>query len=165
MSPRPPVTWYGSHPNNFSVSRRPRTARITRIVIHMAEGSWSGTLNWFQGPRAGVSAHYTVRSSNGRIGQSVKNKNIAYHAGNWRINRTSIGIEHEGYSDNPAWVTEAMLRSSAKLTAHLCRRYGIPINRRRIIGHYQVRGGTRSCPGNAWWWRRYMNLVRRYARR
>jgi hypothetical protein len=45
----------------------------------------------------------------------VSEKDIASHAGNWSYNQSSIGIKHEGYSNNPAWFTDTMFRSSGSL--------------------------------------------------
>jgi N-acetyl-anhydromuramyl-L-alanine amidase AmpD len=58
----------------------------------MTQGSWSSAINYFQSPGTGVSAHYTIRSSDGFIGQSVSEQNIGYHAGNWTYNQTLVSI-------------------------------------------------------------------------
>ena len=163
MASKPPVVWYPAHSNNYTGANRPRSHRITRVVIHVTQGSWSSAVNWFQNPAAGVSAHYTVRSRDGKIAQSVSDINIAYHAGNWTYNQHSIGIEHEGYINNKSWFTPEMYRSSAKLTAFVCRRYGIPIDRRHIIGHNEVPGADHTDPGQWWWWSYYMRRVRHFA--
>ena len=160
---KPSVTWYPAHDNNYTSANRPRSHPIKTIVIHVAQGSWSGTLSWFQNPNARVSAHYTVRSSDGRIGQSLSDVNIGWHAGNWTVNQTSIGIEHEGYVSDASWFTSEMYDRSALLTAYLCRRYGIPIDRSHIIGHNEVPGATHTDPGPHWRWRHYMRRVRSYA--
>lgn len=167
-------TWYGAHPNNYYDGRtyRGKTHDIDKIVVHVTQGSWSGSLNWFQDARSGSSAHYTVRSSDGKIGQSVQEGDTAYHAGHWYTNLQSIGIEHEGYVSAPSrWFTESMYRSSARLAAYLAKKYRIPIDRNHIIGHGQVpgcpgAGGGVSChtdPGSGWNWTKYINLVRSYA--
>lgn len=156
----PNSTFYGAASGNYTAANRPYSHRINKIVIHVAQGSWSGTLDWFRNPRSGVSAHYTVSSRYGAVGQSVRERNIAYHAGNWPVNQTSVGIEHEGYFNNPSYFTDAMYRSSAKLSAYLSRRYGIPVSRRNILGHGQV--ASTPCPGRVWNWNKYMNLVRYY---
>lgn len=159
----PGSTWYGAHGNNYTNASRPGSNPINKIVIHVVQGSWSSAINWFKDSRAGVSAHYTVRSSDGFIGQSVREADIGYHAGNWSYNQTSIGIEHEGYVSDSRWFTEAMYRSSAKLSAYLCKKYKIPIDRNHIIGHNEVPGATHTDPGRYWNWTKYMNLVRSYA--
>lgn len=157
------ATWHGAHYNNYTNASRPGSNPINKIVIHVTQGSWSSAINWFNNASAGVSAHYTVRSSDGFIGQSVQEQDIAYHAGNWTYNQTSVGIEHEGYVSDPQWFTDAMYRSSAKLTAYLCKKYGIPIDRTHIIGHVEVPGTDHTDPGRYWNWTKYMDFVRSYA--
>ncbi len=167
------ATWYGNGGNNYSNSNREASYDINTVVIHMTQGSWSSAINWFaSSSNTGSSAHYTIRSSDGYIGQSVHEADIAWHAGWWPTNCHSVGIEHEGYISDSSWFTTAMYRSSARLTANLCKKYKIPIDRTHIIGHYEVpgcssgTGGGSSChtdPGSYWDWTRYMNLVKYYA--
>lgn len=167
----PRAKWYGNNGKNFS--RRDRGAKIIdKIVIHVAQGTYSGTLNWFKHPKCRSSAHYTV-SKKGAIGQSVREDDIAWHAGWWETNRRSIGIEHAGYIGNPAWFTRRMYRASARLSAYISKKYGVPLDRKHVIAHAQVpgcsgRGGGVSChidPGKHWDWERYMRLARRYKKR
>jgi N-acetyl-anhydromuramyl-L-alanine amidase AmpD len=154
--------WYGAYGGNYTNASRGR-AQISRVIVHVTQGSFSSAVNWFKDSRAGVSAHYTVRSNDGFVGQSVQEEDIAYHAGNWTYNKTSVGIEHEGYVGNSSWFTGDMYRSSARLTAYLCDKYNIPIDRQHIIGHNQVPGATHTDPGRYWDWPRYIRLVRGYA--
>ena len=160
MPRKPRVVWHPAHRGNYTPANR-GAAQIDKIVIHVTQGSWSSAINWFQDPSSDVSAHYVVRSSDGQVAQCVDDTNIAWHAGTWRTNRRSIGIEHEGYFDDPTWFTTRMYRSSARLVAYLCKKHGIPINSRHIVGHDRV-ANTR-CPGSYWWWDHYMKLVQRYA--
>ncbi len=132
---------------------------IDRIVIHTTQGSYAGAISWFQNRSSEVSAHYVIRSSDGEVTQMVREANRAWHVGTW--NSRSIGIEHEGYVADPGrWYTDAMYRSSAALTRHLCNKYGIPIDRTHIIGHSEAAGATHTDPGSGWDWNRYMALVR-----
>jgi N-acetylmuramoyl-L-alanine amidase-like protein len=164
----PRAAWRPAHGGNYTNANR-GVAQIDKIVIHVAQGSYSGTVNWFQDRRANASAHYVV-SKKGRVAQCVRNEDIAWHAGWWRTNRVSIGIEHEGYIGNPNWFTASMYRSSARLSAYLCRRFNIPVTRHQVIGHKQVPGcsgsgggvGCHTDPGRYWDWNRYLHLVRRY---
>lgn len=156
------ATWYGTNGNNYTPANRGR-AGIDKIVVHVTQGSFSGAINWFKNSQAQASAHYTVRSKDGFVGQSVREKNIAWHAGNWNYNKRSIGIEHEGYVSQPSWFTDKMYRSSARLTAHLAKKYRIGISRKNIIGHNQVPGATHTDPGQYWNWKKYMNYVKTYA--
>ena len=165
-------TWYGASSNNYTNANRPGSNRINKIIIHVTQGSWSGSLGWFKNSSSQVSAHYTVRSSDGKIGQSVREEDIAYHCGYWSYNQTSIGIEHEGYIDNSKWLTGTMYQSSARLAAYLCKKYKIPIDRQHIIGHNEVPGcpgpgggsGCHTDPGRYWNWTKYINLIKYYSR-
>jgi hypothetical protein len=38
------------------------------IIIHVAQGSCSGTISWFKDPRSNVSVHYVV-ARDGRVAQ------------------------------------------------------------------------------------------------
>ncbi|MGV9212294.1 N-acetylmuramoyl-L-alanine amidase [Micromonospora sp. RB23] len=154
-----PAAWAPASTSNYTVASRPGSHPVDRVVIHFAQGSYAGTVSWFQNPAAQASAHYTVRSSDGAVTQSVREKDIAWHAGNWTYNTQSIGIEHEGYVDNPAWFTDAMYRSSATLTRSLATKYGIPRDRAHIIGHHEVPGATHTDPGPNWNWTYYLQLV------
>jgi hypothetical protein len=139
-------------------------ASIQWIVIHDTEGSYDGAISWFKDPAAVVSAHYVIRSSDGDITQMVREQDTAYHAGNWTYNKGAIGIEHEGFMSNPSrWYTAAMYKRSAQLTAAIAKRYGIPIDRSHIIGHYQVPPpNTHTDPGPGWDWDSYIALVKSY---
>ena len=71
------------------------------IVVHVAQGTYSGTLGWFRNTdNTGSSAHYTV-SKYGAVGQSVRDEDIAWHAGWWNTNKRSIGVEHAGNINDP----------------------------------------------------------------
>jgi N-acetyl-anhydromuramyl-L-alanine amidase AmpD len=159
--PKPPVTWYPADDSNYTAAWR-GPGLIDYIVVHVTQGSWAGAINWFQDPASDVSAHYVIRSHDGKIAQCVSDRNIAWHAGNWTYNKRSIGIEHEGYIDDPGWFTEEMYRSSAKLAAFLVGRWGIPVNRNHILGHRQVPGSEHRDPGRWWAWDHYMRLIHRY---
>ena len=162
------AVWRPAYRGNYTNASR-GAAKIDLIVIHVAQGSYSSAINTFQDPKADASAHYVV-SRRGGVAQCVHNEDIAWHAGHWRTNTKSIGIEHAGYVDNPKWFTRRMYRSSARLSAYLSRRFNIPVDRRHIIGHNQVPGcsgsgggvGCHTDPGHHWNWDRYMRLIRRY---
>ena len=160
--------WRPASPRNYTNAHR-GAAKIDMIVIHVAQGGFSATINWFQNPIARASAHYVV-GRKGAVAQCVHNADIAWHAGWWKTNKKSIGIEHEGYIGNPKSFTKRMYHSSARLSAYLCGRYNIPIDRRHIIGHNEVPGcsgpgGGIDChtdPGRYWNWDKYMQLIKHY---
>jgi N-acetylmuramoyl-L-alanine amidase len=160
----PHSVWRKAHWSNYTSSHRERSYNINRVIIHVAQGSYAGTINWFQDRRADVSAHYVV-SRKGGISQCVRNKAIAWHAGNWRYNCHSIGIEHAGYVSDPDSFTRKMYRASARLTAWCCKKHHISLDRRHIIGHYQVPGSDHTDPGRYWNWSKYMRFVKYYRRR
>ncbi len=134
---------------------------ITHIIIHVMDGSFEGTISWLQDPRSGVSYHYLV-SQEGEIVQMVREKDIAWHAGNREYNRRSIGIAHEDRRNwnSPNWATEQLYQSSAALVRYLAEKYGIPKNRDFIIGHNEVPGVDKACPGPYWDWDYFMSLVK-----
>lgn len=134
---------------------------ITHIIVHTMQGRYWQSINWFQDPGNWnrTSAHFMIQSSDGEITQMVPESMAAHHIGNW--NSFTIGIEHEGWMENPgSWYTDAMYRSSARLVRYLCDKYGIPIDREHILGHGEVPGGVTNDPGPGWDWDRYMALIR-----
>ena len=174
----PGALWVAANSGNYTAG-----GEDTRfVVIHDMEGSYSGSISWFQNSAAQASAHYCIRSSDGQITQMVREADIAWHAGNWYYNQHAIGIEHEGYESAPAtWYTEAMYASSARLVASIHARHGVPIDNAHIFGHYQVpasgsgppcSGTWAQCdtsawggannhrdPGPGWNWSHYFDLV------
>ncbi|GII88989.1 hypothetical protein Ssi03_69790 [Sphaerisporangium siamense] len=155
----PDGSWVAAGSGNYTASSRPSSYAIDRVVIHITQGSYAGTISWFQNPSAQVSAHYVVRSSDGAVTQMVRDKDVAWHAGNWDYNTRSIGIEHEGYVTDASWYTDAMYRGSAALTRYICDKYGIPKDRAHIVGHSEVPGATHTDPGPYWNWTTYMGYV------
>lgn len=170
--------------SNFTQSDSESNGLMIRwIVIHDVEGNAQAAINWFKDSRARASSHYVI-DYQGNIYQMVREKDIAWHAGNWVYNEHSIGIENAGYADQDLF-TEEEYSASAKLVAYLVRKYNISLNhpmglapadpskRSGIIGHDQVPdpsnadlGGGASHhydPGRNWNWTRYMKLVRYYS--
>src|SRR5215210_2057280 len=165
----PLAVWRPAASCNYTNSNREISCYINKIVIHVAEGSYSGTISWLENCAARASAHYVV-SRKGGMAQCVRDEDIAWHAGWWDTNSHSIGIEHAGYVDNPDWFTRSMYHTSARLSAWCCKKYKIPIDRKHIIGHSQVpgcsgSGGGIDChtdPGPYWNWNKYMRLIYYY---
>ncbi|MFE3636515.1 N-acetylmuramoyl-L-alanine amidase [Streptomyces cellostaticus] len=155
----PSAEWQPAISTNYTASNRPGSYSVDRVIIHVTQETYSDTLSIFRNPDKKVSAHYVVRSADGHVAQCVREADIAWHAGNWDYNTRSVGIEHEGWVDQPAYFTNALYEQSAKLTAAICSHYGIPRDRQHIIGHYEVPGSTHSDPGPLWDWVRYIRLV------
>jgi N-acetyl-anhydromuramyl-L-alanine amidase AmpD len=152
-------------PNKTESNRTAKT--IAGIVIHDTEGRFIGSIRTLQNPRTDGSAHFVV-SRLGQIVQLVPVGDVAWHSGNAYWNLHSIGIEHEGWVGRRAY-TEAEYRASAQLVAYLAHRWGVPLDRRHIIGHNEVPnpnhpgrfGGVsgHTDPGRYWNWGHYMYLV------
>ncbi|KQR22856.1 N-acetylmuramoyl-L-alanine amidase [Deinococcus sp. Leaf326] len=150
-----------AHTGNYTAGR---TAPIDRVVIHVADGSYAGTLAWFADPKCDTSAHYTI-AADGRVGQSVNERATAWHSGDWAMNCRSVGIEHEGRQNltNPWQPSASQLEASAQLVADICRRWSIPVDRAHIIGHNEVnpdRAARKNCPGTGWPWAAFIERVR-----
>ncbi|MFC8965294.1 N-acetylmuramoyl-L-alanine amidase [Streptomyces sp. NPDC057094] len=155
----PGAEWTAATSSNYTASDRPNTYDLDYVIIHVTQATYADTLSIFRNPAKKVSAHYVVRSADGHVAQCVREHNVAWHAGNWDYNTRSIGIEHEGWVDKPAYFTNALYEESAKLTAAICDQYGIPKDRAHILGHYQVPGSDHTDPGPNWDWTRYIRLV------
>lgn len=169
-----PAAYQQNDPNdpgdygNYDLASRERDGLdIQYIVIHDTETPYDATIRLFQNPRSYVSSHYVLRASDGEITQMVRNRHVAYTAGNWYVNTHSINLEHEGYAiEGATWYSERMYRTSARLVRYLAQTYGIPLDRSHIIGHDGVPGPTAAFqagmhwdPGPFWDWAHYMALM------
>ncbi|MFH8992519.1 N-acetylmuramoyl-L-alanine amidase [Streptomyces sp. NPDC017940] len=152
--------WTAASGANWRRADRPADYDIDRVVIHVVQGGYRTALRVFKDPGHGAATHYVVRKD-GHVAQMIRELDVAFHAGNRSMNERSVGIEHEGFVDEKSSFTAAMYASSARLTAGICRRYDIPVDREHIIGHVEVEGTDHTDPGPHWDWERYMRLVRR----
>ncbi len=144
---------------------------ISAVTIHTVQGSYSGCIGWFHNCNAQVSAHYVARSSDGQLTQCVREYQKAWHVGS--ENLYTIGIEHEGYVNNPSWYTNAMYTGSAALVRDICVSSGYGINPTtcwngpscsggcvkpasiHIKGHQMFPNQTHVDPGINWNWPLY----------
>ena len=167
----PGAVWEPAAAGNFQPSQRPSAALpIDRIVIHDIEGTAGEAIRWFRNPQAQVSSHYVVDGQTGRVTQMVRERDIAWHAGDHVTNARSIGIEHEGFAYRPGFYNPREYEASARLVRSIALRYGIPRDRTHIIGHFEVPdtahpghfGGRNghTDPGPYWDWGYFMALVR-----
>ncbi|MFJ4685614.1 N-acetylmuramoyl-L-alanine amidase [Streptomyces sp. NPDC091377] len=152
--------WVAASSANWRRADRPADFPVDRVVVHVTQGSHDSAVRVFQDPGHGAATHYIVRQDGG-ITQMIRELDVAFHAGDRDYNERSVGIEHEGFVDRPEDLTDEMYAASARLTAGVCRRYGIPVDREHIIGHVEVPGTDHTDPGPHWDWDRYMKLVRR----
>jgi N-acetyl-anhydromuramyl-L-alanine amidase AmpD len=161
-----PAAWVPASASNYSVANRPHDYTVDMIVIHDIEGSYGSAIQTFQNPARHASAHFIV-SYKGLVTQMVREKDIAWHAGNWDYNTRAIGIEHEGFAWTPGLYTTAEYKASAAIAASICSRFGVPMDRAHVIGHNQVPdpnnptlfGGAdhHTDPGPYWNWTYYMS--------
>lgn len=147
---------------HFTAAKR---TEVDLVVIHDMEyperpGAAEWCAKFFAGPSAPkASAHYCV--DNDSIVQCVRERDVAWHAPG--ANKRGIGIEHAGYARQTAaqWQDEyshAMLELSAELTANICHRHNIPVQRptvpelkagaRGIIGHNDATEAWRDGKGH-----------------
>jgi hypothetical protein len=150
-----PANWIAS-PNYYTGSRAPGNGKVSVIVVHTTQGSYSGTLSWFQNKSAQVSSHYVI-SKTGAVTQMVQEKDVAWHVGS--ENGYTIGIEHEGFVDDPNWITPQMWAASVQLTCYLSKKWGLAPNAAHIKGHVQLPNQTHVDPGKYWNYQQYFNDV------
>lgn len=170
----PGATWVPAASVNFRKADRPTSRAIDRVVIHDIEGSAISAVSWFQNPQARASSHYVISGETGQIWQMVKERDVAYHAGDSDTNGRSVGIEHQGFAYRPGFYDATLYEASARLVRQITDRYKIPRDRTHIIGHHEVpdpsdpgKFGGRSHhtdPGPYWDWDTFMTLVRNDAR-
>lgn len=173
-----PALWDEAHTNNWGT--RTGGQQPTNVTIHTMQGSYAGTISWFNngnqvvnGVVVRTSAHYLVRSSDGQITQMVREANRAFHVLNH--NNYTIGIEHEGFVNDASWYTNNMYNSSATLVRDICAGYNIdkttcfkgpassgtnflPVTV-RIKGHQHYDGNSHTDPGINWNWSKYYGLI------
>ncbi len=121
-------------------------------VIHDMEGYYASSMSYLSHCSTSASIHYGVNGKKdsstdnpaGEIAQAVREAYYAWHARCW--NHYMWGTEHEGFSSNPAWYTDAMYTSTIGLQKHLIEKAGKPKDRNHIIGH-----GQKSYPGWSTW--------------
>lgn len=165
----PPAIWNPAASCNYSS----RSTAVSHVTVHTTQGSYAGSISWFQNCSAGVSAHYVIRSSDGQVTQMVREADKAWHVGN--SNGYTIGIEHEGYVSNPsAWYTTAMYNASAALTKDILASRSlsqkvydgssgwnaVPSDSLyNVKGHVNFASQSHTDPGSGWDWPRYKSLV------
>jgi hypothetical protein len=124
-------------------------------IIHIAEGSYDGTISWQMNPDAEVSSHFVV-AYDGRITQMVDTDVTAWTQGEG--NGKWLSIENEGYTPND--LTEAQMQANARILAKANQVYGVPLEIATCptdwgLGHHSMGAecgyawGHDQCPGPA----------------
>ncbi|MFJ3977238.1 N-acetylmuramoyl-L-alanine amidase [Streptomyces sp. NPDC090021] len=153
-----PAVWVEASESNYTASDRPEAYPIEYVVIHLTTDTLPVMFARFKDDAERVSAHYMISATGTRIAQCVRERDVAWHSGSVWYNYRSIGIEHEGWTDQPVY-TDGMYEASAVLTATICAKYDVPVDRDHILGHVEVPLSTHDDPGTVWDWDKYMNLV------
>lgn len=166
-----PAIWNPAHSTNYNASR---SAAVSAVTVHTTQGSYAGSISWFQNSTSNVSAHYVIRSSDGQVTQMVRNAHTAWHVRNQ--NSYTLGIEHEGWVNNSSWYTDAMYSASAALVRNFCSKYSAIVCSSaykgaassglnelaasvKIKGHQHFPGQSHTDPGINWNWSKYYNLI------
>lgn len=126
------------------------------VVLHIAQGSYQGTISWQMNPASQVSSHFIV-SKKGEITQMVDTAYTAWTQadgnGKW------LSIENEGYVPDP--LTDAQLDACAAILAKANAVYGVPLQVTGSpagygLGHHSMGAetgleywGHSECPGSA----------------
>jgi hypothetical protein len=155
--------WIGPSPNRTTGGM---VADVRGVVVHIASGSFEGTIAWQRNPDAEVSSHFIV-SRSGEIVQMVDTSD-----GSWAQkagNRTWLSIENEGrtpgdpgYKPGQEKLTDAQITANARILVKAHQIYGakVPLQLAtapagRGLGHHSMGAesgadwGHSACPGTA----------------
>lgn len=137
-----------AHSGNYSnASYR---VKIDKIVIHHMAGVMTAQAcgNVFATKGRGGSAHYGI-GSDGKIGLYVDESCVAWHAGDWKTNQRSVGIELSNSSTGGNWpVSDTTLDLAARLVADIAKRNGLgTLVCGQNLGWHSLYAAT-QCPGD-----------------
>jgi N-acetylmuramoyl-L-alanine amidase len=128
---------------NFDTADRPADGTEVRyLVVGDAGAGAAAAVAAAQDATTERSPHYVV-DVDGTVTQLVRDKDVAWHAGNWSVNVASIGID---VVSGPAGYTAAEAKSVGALAAFLGRKFGIPLDRQHLLGHDEIARGTAAAP-------------------
>jgi hypothetical protein len=145
------ATWRGP-----TVNQGGRMLEQRGLVIHIAEGTFEGTISWCKNPTSNVSTHF-VTDTDGTIAQMIDTDVTAWtqQAGNGHW----LSVENAGHT--PAPLTAPQIEACAKLLARGHTQYGYPLQIAvnpdgRGLGHHSMgcnwpagAWGHCDCPGPA----------------
>lgn len=177
----PGATVIPAHPDNYGGYNRSNWPRA--IVLHTPEEPADDievTPAWFQRPEAHASTHYYL-DNDGDIIQMVQEAECAWANGNkggaggnrtWKgqrdqwppwaevgvsLNCQTVSIEIEGYAASiQSTLTSTQYAALLAWIRFEASRWGIPLDRDHIIGHFEV-ATDRTDPGAGFPWTRLMD--------
>lgn len=111
------ASWQGPPDSNYNGP----TVECRGLVLHIAEGSYEGTISWMKNPVSDVSSHFVI-ARDGRIAQMLDTAVTAWTQaagnGHW------VSVENEGFSTDG--FTDAQSEANAQLYAWLLSTHGVP---------------------------------------
>lgn len=132
---------------NYTVGRSGN--KVNKIVIHHAATTdFDGIGRTFKTVGRETSAHYGVGRNN-NVDQYVKESDIAWHAGDWPANCTSIGIENVNSTGAPTWdIADSTFNTLVELVRDVANRNGLlPLKVGvSLFGHKDFI--ATACPGD-----------------
>ena len=147
--------WRGPTVNEGDGDGRPgepedRASECRGLVVHIAEGTYEGTISWQHNASADVSSHFVV-DIDGDIAQVVDTDDIAWTQrsgnGHW------LSVEMAGHTPHP--LTAAQVEACARLLARAHQVYGVPLQvaispNGRGLGHHSMGTNGRSVATDTW---------------
>jgi N-acetyl-anhydromuramyl-L-alanine amidase AmpD len=157
----PRAVWHPAHETNYRDAARERSHDINAVIVHVSNASYKSTWRYFQTPRRYESVHYVVGMA-GQVAQLVRHADIGLHSGTRYYDNHSVGIEHACYSGDASSWTDELYRASARLTAYVCRRHNVRVDKQHILLHRAVSQTGTTCPGPVFDLDKYLSLVREF---
>ncbi|MFD8839741.1 peptidoglycan-binding protein [Streptomyces griseofuscus] len=148
MARMPGATWIGPTPNQTANGM----VEVRGLILHIQQGTESGSESWFKNPSAQASAHF-LNPKSGGLRQLIDTKDRAWAeaAGNshW------VSVENEGFV--PDKLTASQVENCAQLLAWLHKTYSVPLQSTddpngKGLGWHGMGGATwgghTGCPGD-----------------
>lgn len=141
------AAWFGPSPHTGGPMREYRG-----VVLHIAQGTYDGTIAWQRNKDSGISSHFIVAPGGG-IAQMVDTAVTAWTQAEG--NGAWLSVEFAGYSGKP--LTDAQVQAAAMILAAAHRHHGVPIQlantpRGRGLGYHAMGGAAWGnhprCPGD-----------------
>jgi hypothetical protein len=142
------ATWVGPTVNEGDGDSTPgesadHMAGHVGLVVHIAEGTYDGTIAWEHNPVAEVSSHFVV-AKDGRIAQVVDTDDRSWCQS--QGNATWISVENEGFHTQAP--TPQQVEALARIYARCMQVYAAPA---RVTDSVDVGGiGWHGMGGDAW---------------
>lgn len=139
------AVWRGPTPN-----QGPAMSEVRGLILHIAEGSFDGTIAWCKNPNSNVSTHF-VTARDGRVAQMIDTRVAAWtqRAGNGHW----VSVENEGFSPGP--LSAEQVEACAQLLAWLHAEHDVPLQIAtspdgRGLGHHSMGTAREGWTGPTW---------------